>query len=608
MSAFNEHCSAVVKDYVQTVLIIDDQAGLRSPENTVVADIIDDLPDNNPLTQRVVSAAEGVTESGSDITTESASHQLNALELTSAFYQKGIVAGLYQPQIEDGEDVEVFAQKTEKVAATADIIILDWMLKGSDSNYSKAIVKKIIKSDRSAGGRIRNIIIYTGEKNLTELKNALNAELNDENIKSAGDYQLTANSLKISFYNKPNSGGIEEREVTELNLPTKALQEFEALVNGLIPTFAMKAAATIRHNTGRIISRFGSDLDTAFLAHRALLPKVEDAEAFMLENYISYLRNILAINKVDKQTLDSESIIKWIDHNHDSLSKVLTFKNKDYTFEIEDFKILIDKGFLSNISPILEKYIPNKSTDFVKSKTSILSLTQTLNKQGSEGCVDHHSKNLSILTSFRRTFEDLVAGVELPYLTQGTIIYSIDEKVFLLCITPKCDTARVESSRIFSFTKLKRVSKGKEFDLVLPITKLIEKAINVDLIAEIKEILSDLGYDPYGKAKKNQLDNNAIKQIDQISRYFYPEKVFVKSESSFFDLVHIEFNSGAVSRVMPAQNINGDFEYVAHQNQGKYVWLGDLEDLDTQNRVSNLVGNLNRIGTNEVEWLRRQYQ
>jgi hypothetical protein len=38
-----------------------------------------------------------------------------------------------------------------------------------------------------------------------------------------------------------------------------------------------------------------------------------------------------------------------------------------------------------------------------------------------------------------------------------------------------------------------------------------------------------------------------------------------------------------------------------------YIWIADLKDLDTQKRVSNVVGNLNRIATDEVEWLRRRY-
>jgi hypothetical protein len=581
MSAFNEHCSAVVKDYVQTVLIIDDQAGLRSPENAVVADIIDDLPDNNPLTQRVVSAAEGVTETGSDITTESASHQLNALELTSVFYQKGIVAGLYQPQIEDGEDVEVFAQKTEKVAATADIIILDWMLKGSDSNYSKAIVKKIIKSDISAGGRIRNIIIYTGEKNLTELKDALNAELNDENIKSAGDYQLTANSLKISFYNKPNSGGIEEREVTELDLPAKALEEFEALVDGLFPAFAMKAAATIRHNTGRIIASFDKSLDIGYLGHRALLPTPQDSELFMLENFVSYLRNILAISKVDNETLGDDIIEKWIEKNYISLNSTYS-KGTDKNL----VKLEFDKKSLSNIlkfgtnqnSSGLYEEIKNSHINFSKTKVTPPNEQEALNLAESfankiikdnkipltfldlfssqDNCIELSSKKFSIMCSFKRTFRDINLELEKPYLTQGSLVFDPNKNRYFLCITPKCDTARVDGERQFSFAEMQQVDQSKKFDLVIP----------------------DF---------RNSED------------FFYLSLV-----TNFYNLKHFTFDGGVSNRVIGSEKF-GDIIFTSKEGS-TYIWIGDLADLSTQKRVSDLVGNLNRIGVDEVEWLRRQ--
>uniref|UniRef100_UPI0023F50CCF response regulator receiver domain n=1 Tax=Pseudoalteromonas marina TaxID=267375 RepID=UPI0023F50CCF len=155
MTAFNEHCNEIVKDYVQTVLIIDDQAGLGL--NTAFdLEPIEDPTSNNPLLESEnKSQSSEVGDSTEKPVVES--HQLDALKLTNAFYENGIVAGLYQPQITN-DDINDFATKAGKVAATADIIILDWMLKGSDDNYSKAIVKKILESDLESGGRIRNII------------------------------------------------------------------------------------------------------------------------------------------------------------------------------------------------------------------------------------------------------------------------------------------------------------------------------------------------------------------------------------------------------------------------------------------------------------------
>lgn len=617
MPAFREHCSAIVKDYVQTVLIIDDRAGLDHQVNTEEATELEDLDEDDILSiQETAETIEEAPETIEVVSEEEAlsgtsSHQLNALGLTNAFYGEGIVAGLYQPQITEDEDPSDFAKNAERVASTSDILILDWMLKGSDSRYSKAIVKRITESDKESGGRIRAIIIYTGESNLSNLKDSLYEALDDESIDNREDFQLLSKNLMISFYNKPNSGGRPEREVYEEDLPAKALEEFEALIDGLVPAFAMKAAATIRHNTGRIISKFGSDLDTAYLAHRALLPKVEDSEVFMLENFVSYLRNILAINTVDKQTLDKLSISKWVTNKDQSLSKAFKYANKTYTFTKEQFLELISDGFELGSNQIEEclEFNHAQAVKFLGNKKNVLNLAQIINRTDGYLNVDNSSAKLAILTSFRRTFNDVVLGVELPYLTQGSIVYSIDSGGFLLCITPKCDTARVDSSRVFSFIKLNWLPTEKGSDLILPIEKSIVMALGVAR----QEILSKLNYDPFAENLSKQIASTdehkkTIDDLSTIDKQMSVENIFVKSESSFFNLVHVDFNSDASNRVMPVSNANGSLEFSSRINDLKYIWIGDLEDLDTQDRVSNLVGNLNRIGTNEVEWLRRQYQ
>ncbi|MUK61532.1 hypothetical protein GNP81_13395 [Aliivibrio fischeri] len=610
MSAFKEHCSEVVKEYVQTVLIIDDMAGLSSSlDNSEVLDIPEVVDPLLPQPTALVHVAEpSNNDTGS-------SHQLNALELTNAFYEKGIIAGLYQPVIVDGEDVNEFASKVEKVAAAADILILDWVLKDNDSRYSQYIIKKIIELDRSSGGRMRSIIVYTGERDLNQLKDGLLAFLDDSSLNAKDSYQISSDNLLISFYNKSDSGGDVTRETNEADLPDVALKEFSVLVNGLIPAFAMKSAAVIRQNTGRIINRFNHQLDTGYLAHRTLLPNHEDAEVFMLENFISYLRNLLAINKVDKLTLNQEMVLNWIDNNHEQLTKTFNYKNNDYTCSKEQIKKLLKNGFSMNAKDTLIEVLSTekKALDVISSKKNTLNLIQILNKIKDGISIEDSSKILSILTSFRRSFDDLISSVELPYLTQGSIIYDITNNDFLVCVTPKCDTARVESSRLFSFSKLTRLSKTQEFDLILPIPESIEDQINSDFNTNKEELISSVDYDVYSTDLDISLTNSSnhkelMKSLSKIDNYFDDKRIFVKTEVSFYDLIHIEFEGSTVNRVMPIRNSDGLIEFSAKNVEKKYIWIGDLEDLDIQKRVSNLVGNLNRIGTDEVEWLRRQYQ
>jgi hypothetical protein len=636
MSAFSEHCGDIIKDYVQTVLIIDDRAGLGPQVNDEAAVELEGLPVDNPLIATVASveSAEEVTENINEIIAlgggraiesaeeaaerveefpyeidESSSHELNALELTNAFYQKGIVAGLYQPLIVEGEGSDDFANKAEGAAATADIIILDWMLKGSDSSYSQAIVKKIIDLDRNSGGRIRNIIIYTGEPNLSDLKDELYRTLDDESIDTTTEFQLSSKNLKISFYNKPNSSGRSDREVNACDLPEKALEAFKSLVDGLVPAFAMKAAATIRQNTGRIISRFGSNLDAAYLAHRALLTEPEDSEVFMLENYVSYLRNILSISRVDTQTLGSDSIDDWLGEKQEYLSKKIDFDNHRYEISLAGLKSISKLGFKAELYEVLSKEHPGIAESFKDTNKPCVEKAISVFDSTNGSTVIDSSIELSILSTFRRTFKDIAGQEEKPYLTQGSLIYSKADNQFLLCLTPKCDTVRLKEPSKFSFAILERKLVSSTFDIVAPIME----EVSDNLLRPLKEVRESVLYkiidNRIEQGKQQNSERNELYKTHGDNEAFMSLKghVFLNTNLKFCKLEHISFSSDGNERVNP--NLTEEQNHAFWDDEvNEYIWLGDMKDMDTQKRVSNLVGNLNRVGLDEVEWLRRQYQ
>ncbi|HCG7365411.1 TPA: hypothetical protein NJ384_001608, partial [Vibrio parahaemolyticus] len=215
MSAFENHCRDIVNDYVQTVLIIDDGAGLNRDSSDV--EIIDEPDDtNDPLAVTFEPDYEAEVD-GVDEPQE-ITHGLNTLDLTSAFYDLGVVAGIYQPKIVEDEQPEEFAFKAEKVVATADIVILDWMLVDHDSTYSKAIVKQILGQDKQSGGRLRTIVIYTGESNLHQMRDELWTYLGDTSLNKDIEYTISREHLNIVFYNKDIAMNAL-RPVSEKQLP-----------------------------------------------------------------------------------------------------------------------------------------------------------------------------------------------------------------------------------------------------------------------------------------------------------------------------------------------------------------------------------------------------
>ncbi|HEJ7172722.1 TPA: hypothetical protein SMF89_002700 [Serratia marcescens] len=354
MNLFSAHCHEVVREYVQNVMIIDDGAQLNATHAPSTGVMLNTPVSTNPLISSFRQM--GTKENRGKIPPDSI-HPLDTLSLTNAFFEEGIVAGIYQPKILDNQTPEQFASIARSACEKADIIILDWILKNRSSDFSKAIVKEILRSDNENGGKIRAIMIYTGESRLNDLRDELCDYLTDYTLDRNIDFEIHSSNLIISFYNKDHQtyDFSPERAVSEADIPAAALKSFSMLINGLVPAFAIKAAAAIRKNTGRIISRFGKNLDSGYLAHRVLLPRPDDSEVFMLENFISYMRNILAISRVDNSTLGACTIEKWIKYNDNTLDKKITHEDITCQIELSDMIQLSKNGFSGNLSKVINK-------------------------------------------------------------------------------------------------------------------------------------------------------------------------------------------------------------------------------------------------------------
>ncbi|HGY9614492.1 response regulator receiver domain [Vibrio harveyi] len=556
MSAFNRYCREVVDEYVQTVLIIDDGAGLRntSTMNEPDDELVEPTGAFDPMAAPAPAVEPPITEPV--VQNEQITHPLNTLSLTNAFYERGIVAGLYQPQIQQGDPANTFASKAMKVTSTADVIILDWMLIDHDASYSQEIVKQILQHDKKNGGRLRTIVVYTGETNLHQLRDDLWDYLGDESLDKSAEYQISSEHLNIVFYNKTDAMN-EVRSVSEEDLPEKALKEFSVLVNGLVPAFAMKATSTVRQYTGSLLAKFSSDLDSGYLAHRALLPNPEDSEVLMLENYASYLRNVLALAQIDRKTLGYETIKKWVNDNYSHRYKKAAITgdvSNEITLTKDGFLESFEHGFNEGKKGLYKAIQAQTSGPRTKKIVKVIAnLERIVGAFGVDnGEAQKSSQALACITAFRRTFRDLMVGF--PYLTQGTIIRSIEDGSYLLCVMPKCDTARVKKSRNFLFSRL--IVNDGVFDLVAP----------------------DI--------------NNA------------GDYVHLRTNLKFYELEHIEFKAKGGPKV-EAFNDQGVIVFESEASN-KYQWIGDLEDLDVQTKVSSIVGDFNRIGVDEIEWVRRR--
>ncbi|MEZ9053516.1 hypothetical protein [Vibrio sp. 10N.247.311.26] len=370
--------------------------------------------------------------------------------------------------------------------------------------------------------------------------------------------QVSSEQLNIIFYHKKNT--IEgPRAVYEEELPAKALEEFAILVDGLIPAFAMKATTTVRQHTGALLAKFSSDLDSGYLAHRALLPDPEDSEVLMLENYSSYLRNVLALAQIDRKTLGYDTIKTWVEANYDKRYQKAAITDDgtptdEITLSRNGFLQSFEYGFTPKKKGLFKAVQENTSAARASKIVKVIAnLEKVVGAFGkADGETQKSSQALACITAFRRTFRDLMVGF--PYLTQGTIIKSIEDGSYLLCVMPKCDTARVKRPRNFLFAQL--VINDGVFDLVAP-----------------------------------DINNEG-------------DYVHLRTNLKFYELEHIEFKAHGGPKV-EAFDDQDSIVFESEANK-KYQWIGDLEDLDVQTKVSSIVGDFNRVGVDEVEWVRRR--
>lgn len=559
MSAFEIHRQEIVKDYLQTVFVIDDGAYLGGIAQDIEA--VKD-PDQNIL----LDPDPDDWNEGLDKEEGSNSHSLDALELTNAFYKSGIVPGLYKPIINDDDKPEKIASNIINVSKNSDVIIIDWMLKKNKSIYSKEIIKNIIKDDIKDGGRLRSIIVYTGESGLHEIGEELFDYLDGFSLRKDGPYRLLGDGLIIELYCKEKSGSVD-RDKSEAQLPNIVINSFSMLLNGLAPSFAIRSASEIRKNIGRLTAKFSHKIDAGYLTHRSLLPSPEDAELFMLEIFVSHLRSLLAISKPDIRCLGIEAIEKWVDKNQKYLCKEVEASGAKFSFTKERIIEILKDGFHSeDESKGLRKILlstpdqNNGDQNLAKARVKKLldknNLHELFSFFSESGDSLDSIKELAVLSLFKRTRTDIFE--DLPYLTQGTVVYCLGTEQYLLCVTPKCDTVRLSGKRSFAFAPLKEVKSGqsRRFDLVV-------RNRNLD------------GY------------------------------ISLTTQNKFHNLRTLEFAPELSSGRVQCQRNQSRLDFLDTADR-KYQWIGDLEEMQAQSRVVGIVGDLSRNGVDEMEWLRQQ--
>ena len=288
MNSFDQFIKDSARSYLQNVVYIDDKIYLPSSNDM---DSVDDVPplrdpfaSEKDASNEATSVMAGEDELVSSNADDPESKYAHPKQLMESFAEMGIVCALYEPD----KDAAVDESSTIfKICQRADIVVLDWDLSGDNgAKVSELIVNLIEQSDEVQPHHVRLCTIYTNQPNLVSTAEALYANLQSAKCKETkyelDKLQLVSGATRISILGKPDVPGRLEHirkkfVVNERQLAERLLDDFSEMHRGLLSGFALHGLASIRKNTKRLLDKFTSDLDGAFLLHRALVKSDREA-------------------------------------------------------------------------------------------------------------------------------------------------------------------------------------------------------------------------------------------------------------------------------------------------------------------------------------------
>ena len=436
MNEFHGRCVKIAKRFLQTVVIVDDEAYIREPARS---------PRELVLPTRHTSAqtdAEGSKESSVE---DDHSHSLDAGTLVESFSKQGLICAVVAPR-PDTDPSSIVAPSVKRT----DIVILDWRLYGDNGEKTLLVLENILNEDN--GERLRLIAIYTAEQNISRIGQTIVKRLAESGYQLQNDahhVELSYRHCCIVIYAKSNIGVVPEladRSVSESDLPERLIGDFASMTQGLLPNIALTSLAAIRENVHKVLDRFDAGLDPALLTHRAGLSVPDDSQQHMVSQLASELHALMDDAVVTDDPAGMASIKDWLDSSLGPGAPLGLGANKEASRD--ETIILLENGWDMNKPSAMNK------NDYQHLTGGFLPTGEA---------EDQLDLRLAWMLNFRT-----VPGATSPMLRLGSVLRRKhgDNIEFFLCMRPRCDSVRLTESTIFLLLPL-RERQGKSTPIVL---------------------------------------------------------------------------------------------------------------------------------------------
>lgn len=551
---FFEHCSTSARNFIRTVLIADNQpfvADTESNQPKVAARKSNLFPGGQYLQETDLSA---VLVNNESMSAEGAygNHDIDLREIVNSFSRLGLVCGSYLPDNKTSRDEIV--ETTYLAAKFADISILDWQLEVDNSDAAILVIKKLLTYDVEVGGRLRLILVYTGEPDLESAASTLEAGL-DGLAKVCDDNKrlLNSESARIRFINKPTRKDYVENPdvVSWTDLPERAIQEFTILSQGLLKAFALDSIAAIRNDTHRLLAQFSSSMDGVFAGQRSTAFDPDDAGRLLTDVILSEFSITVNKAKIAERVVGESGSLLWL-----GAQTGLTEPDVNIAFKVAG-KDILKLNIASKAQLVKDGFSGLKKSG----GQSSLKVCNSFFRSDEASEIAH--KDFSVLSTLaRHSGLGCARVVDMPpVLTLGIILQSLDPLPesevfeFILCLQPKCDAVRLDAlpgPRGFSFVEIMECSSG--YELVLPIENTY-KTFNL----------------PY-------------------------KDLIIRT---------IRFPASDGRSVVAAEKFEGQWLFTDGSGK-KWKWIAELREQNSLSLVNKIMSALTRVGLNQSEWLRLQ--
>ena len=561
--AFNKFVFESAEKYLHTVVLIDDR--IYEGKGGSVA-----TPLMKPQTGRrkaALKSAEFTSKRRSKAVEarkdSDEPEEVSFLDVQNSFAKKRIICSLYQPK----KDAS-FSQSSEvySLCSSADVVVVDWDLQGNHpgDKATELVVNLIEQSMKEVPHQLRLILIYTLEPNLGSVANdiyeGLTTRIGEQSIGVEGTEGLiltTNNSRIVVLGKRPNSSLPQYAGffVPEKELAQRTTIEFSRLASGLLQAIVLRGIANLRENNRRILMRFHSGLDVAFLTHRALL--LPD-EAFgqiiplLTDEIRAVIEDTLGECPLGPRSTAERIVANWcVTHWKPGSNPRFNIGEGADALEFAKDVLCNGPGIKNDYSKVQKSEIHGlvDKTDYKhprwKGRKGVKIAEYLTNDSNGDYC----HEMLSSLMSQRIAYENTYRALHL-----GVIIREVKgNQRYLLCLQPVCDSVRIKGrSRPFIFCFLDVPDAEKPF---------------THTVVDLSHKPTQLNYQP------------------KISKCYV-----------------LNFTTVADS-VCAAKDNHGRFIYKDDEHT-EYEWIAELKTEHAQRAAEEFGNKLTRIGLTESEWLR----